>query len=666
MEVKGVPIDQRHEGVTYNADGIPVLVLPEPIPVRPPKYQYSQYEEEHRAWIKGRRGESSWRLEQRRRWKDGHAGLSGMHYFYLTQMKIKDAEGNLIRPLWRDVDEIILDQYLECFKNEKDLYVFKRREIGLSSIFGGLIVVYTIIMYPGSTSIMTSADLGRVTDLLSEKFIAQHGALEDWVRPKRTNYDQREGRVHLAELDENEKETGNVARVVCRQTSQKPSDVTNLEGARAKYAFLDELFLHPQPEKVRGSVESCLFDGQSRVGIMVSGGSAGSVSRLGLKAARQIWDSSASGVTKCLFLSGSLAITKATLRDEKGDKVGVENFCVNGWSDVARAEAYIRWQRAILDVKPNKEDLYSYIKRYPLDIDEVFKSEETGVIPEDIAMMIPAQEMQLKNHPRNLRRIRIDCDFNGNPSFINDPNGAWHIVEEPIKGRTYEMGIDTARTLMTKEESTMDPNSTQRSMNCAVIKCVETDSYVAIYLRRTSDERLIYKEISLAQRIYNDCKAMLERNAADAFYLMYKYDNTNGKYDNLDALAFQPRWIGSKGWKPKTIRGVYKAGNEEKLYTAFFSYCRLNMDKIDFPIILEQLKVFGTENTDVIDAMIMCEVMSKGREISDGQRAINAMKTQYREEPYVDTSTGKRLVKYRKVPITGQNIESGIKWEALR
>jgi len=646
--------------VTYSAEGIPVLVLPDAIPVKPPKYEYSQYEEEKKAWLKGRRGEDSWRIEQRRRWKDGHAGLSGLHYFYLTQMRIKDAEGNLIRPMWRDVDEIILDQYLEDFKNEKDLYVFKRREVGLSSIFGGLIPLYTAIMYPGSTSIMTSADLGRVTDLLSEKFIAQHGALEDWVKPKRTNYDQREGRVSLAELDEDGKETGNVARVVCRQTSQKPSDVTNLEGARAKYGFLDELFLHPQPEKVRGSVESCLLDGQSRVGIMVSGGSAGSVSRLGLRVAKQIWDSAGSGAVSCLFLKGSLGITKATIRDEKGNKVGVENFCINGWSDTARAEAYIRWQRAIFDMKANKEDLNSYIKRYPLDIDEVFKSEELGVIPEDIAMMIPGQEMELKTRPRNLRRIRIDTDHNGNVTFINDPNGAWLISEEPVKGRTYEMGIDTAKTLMTKEESTMDPNSTERSMNCAVIKCVDTDRYVGIYLRRTSDEKLLYKEISLAQKLYNNCQAMLERNTADVLYLMYKYDH------NLEALSWQPRWIGSKGWKPKTTRGVYKAGNEEKLYNAFFGYCRIHMDAIDFPIILDQLKVFGIDNTDVIDAMIMCEVISKGREVTDGQRAIDAMNTRYREEPYMVVEGGRRVQKYRKVAIRPTETSSdGMKWEAI-
>jgi len=289
-------------------DEIPVLVLPKPIPVRPPKFEYAQYDKEEKPlrdkWEKEftksdqyqdrakeiktelpplrkelartkkakdtdkyereseveritleidtlkdeydealelvlihmERGEKivkPWYREQKRRWKEGHDGLSGIHYFYLTQMKIKDAEGNLIRPFWRDVDEVTLDEFLTSFENEIDLYVFKRREIGLSSVFGGLIPLWISIMFAGSTSLMTSADLTRATDLLANKFIAQHASLDDRVRSNRISYDKSKG-AKLGEIDENGNPTGNIADVVCRQTSQDKNDVTNLEGARAK------------------------------------------------------------------------------------------------------------------------------------------------------------------------------------------------------------------------------------------------------------------------------------------------------------------------------------------------------------------------------------------------------------------------------------------------
>lgn len=621
--------------------GIPKLVLPPPIPVRPPKFQYSQYENEYKQW---NRGESAWYAEQKRRWKHGHAGLSGIHYFYLTQMKIKDAEGNLIRPIWRDVDETILDKFLECYANETDLYVFKRREIGLSSIFGGLIPLWISIMYPGSTSLMTSADLTRVSDLIANKFYAQWGSLDDWCRSKKVTYEKSKG-IKLAELDEDGQETGNVADIVCRQTSQDKKDVTNLEGARAKYAFLDELFLHPYPEEVRSSVESCLMSGMGRTGIMVAGGSAGSISRVGIKEINKIIEGARSGMTAVLFLSGAMGITSATIRDEHGKKIGVEDFCINGWSDVARAEAYINWQREVYDAGSDKGKLKSFMKRYPLTLDEVLTPDDVGVIPKDVADRIPEQELELKNNPRNLRRIAISNNGMGSLSFVNDPKGFWLISEPPVKGMTYEMGTDCIPMLMKKDEMTMDPEGTERSMHCSAIKCIETNSYVAILLLRTSDEKLIYEQTMNGQLLYGGCLNMFERNRGDVLYLEYKNAGT------LAMLAFQPVWIGAKGYKKNTTRGIYKDGqNTEKIYNAGFSYFREYMQNVDFPIILEQLRSFGLENADVIDAIFMCEVLSRGRAVSDGKRAIAVMKMKPKKVAYTTTDEfGRRVTRYKEV-----------------
>ena len=629
----------QHEGVKYSEEGIPILELPEAQPLRLPKYTYETYEREQAAWMKTDRGESAWRTEQRRRWKDGFADLTGIHYFYLTQMKIKDAEGNLIRPMWRDIDEIALNEFLLCLADEIDLYVLKRREVGLSTIFGGLIPIYMAIMYPGSTSLMTSADLTRVTDLISEKFIAQHGALEDWVQPKRTSYDKSKGHVTLAEIDEDGKQTGNEARVICRQTSQDRKDVTNLEGARAKYAFLDELFLHPFPEEVRGSVESCLMTGMKRAGIMVAGGSANSISRLGLKEARNIQKSAQSGHVRMLFLSGAYGIREATIRDAKGKKISTENFCVNGWSDIPRATAYIMWQRAILDMNPNKTNLLSFIKRYPLTDAEVLRSDEAGIIPKDVADRIPEQETEIENNPRNLRFIRI-INANDVMSFENvqgntggkvefEPNGKWFISEPPIAGEKYIMGSDCIGIMGKKSElKSGQSNEEDRSFHASVIKRVSTNTYVGIYMVRTSDIDKIYEDLVLGQRLYNNCQNMIERNSAGNLYDRYKTDG------NLNGLAYQPVWLGSKGFKKNTVRGIYKDANAERLYSTMFDYFREHMGNVDFGIILEQLRNFGLENTDIMDAIVMCEAFHRGLSMSDGARAKAVMAAQSRQKMY--------------------------------
>jgi len=715
----------QHEGVKYNDEGIPVLELPEAIPVRLPKYTYETYERELRPFkaewdaldkkieedketveslntqIKEARADKDlskneaketidslkleiddlkksiverfekslalkvdWREKQRRRWVDGHMGIPGLHYFYLTQLKIKH-KGALIRPLWRDVDEMAILDYLDCVENERDNYVFKRRGFGLSTIFGGLIPIYIFVTQPGSTCLMTSADLGRVGDLRVNKFFAMIDSMDSWIGVKRTKNNEAKGIFEISHYDDRgDIKHGITSVMICAQTSQDKADVGKFEGTRAAYVFLDELFLHPYPVEVRIQTKSCVMDDFSRWGIMVSGGSAGLGNRLGMRQGKNIWDNGDSDFSyKRTFIPGSVGISSVTLKDDKGNKIGVENFCINGWSDEGRADAFIRWQRAVYDLSPDKQNLIGFTKQYPLKIDEVFVSDEIGVIPEDIAKLIPAQELDHKNHPRNIRRIQITVGDNDEAYFVNDPKGAWMIVEEPVKGRTYEMGTDTAPSLMTKDETTMDPDSTERSMNCAVIKCVETDTYVAIYLKRTSDEKVIYKEISAGQKLYNDCKNMIERNRSDVLYVQYKWA------DNLNALAFQPKWIGSKGWKPKTIRGVYKASNEEKILTAMFGYFRENISKIEFPIILSQLKGFGLENADVIDAIAMCEVISKGREVSDGARAKTAMQMKYRMVPFTVIRGGRSVVEYRKVLTEDSkqilNGGQGMNWEAM-
>lgn len=723
-------MERRENGILYNDDGIPILELPEPAPVKPPKYTYQQYLDEEapfkEKWdkldaivekaqlkidsikqeIKEVRADKDlprqekkeeidslkkdieeqekkieenseksfqikkeWRDEQRVRWEKGFAGLLGIHYFYLTQIKIKNAAGLLIRPVWRDVDEEIFQEFMDCFENETDLYVFKRREVGLSSVFGGCIPIWITILHSGSTSLMTSADKPRVAEIISQKFIPQYDSLEDWIKGPRSANDDDKG-MSINELDERGEPTGNTAIIRCRQTSQDRKSVTNLEGSRAKYGFLDELFLHPFPEDVRSSVSSCLMDGMSRVGIMVAGGSANSISRLGLKEARKIWDSSVTGQVRCLFLHGTKGISSATIKDAKGKKLSTENFCINGWSDIARAEAYIKWQRAIYDLSPDKKELLSFIKRYPLHIDEIFQSDEVGIIPKDVADQIPAQEFELKNNPRNLRYISLSDTPSGGVTFENKtegktitefkPNGHWLISEAPIEGEAYAMGTDCIGMMgQEMQKSTGPVSEDDRSFHASVIKRLSTNSYVGIYMVRTSDIDRIYADVSMAQVLYNNCQNMIERNSAGNLYDRYQLDN------NLKALAFQPTWIGAKGYVKNSVRGVYKgAHNTERMYSATFDYFRTYMMNVDFPVILDQLRDFGKENTDIMDAIVMCETFCRGIGISDGRKAMIAMEHKPRMAPFVVYKNGIRTIEHREVgkPSGGSIYGDGINW----
>lgn len=627
----------------------PELVLPDPIKVKPPRYTYEKYEQEKRDW-KG--ADMEWQLEQRRRWREGHAKLTGIHYFYLTQIKIKH-KGQLIRPLWRDVDEMVIEDYLDCLHNEIDQYVFKRRGIGLSTIYGGLIPIYIFVTNPGSTCLMTSADLGRVNDLKNEKFISQLSSLEDWIGVKLKKNDTQNQIIEIKHYDEFGHEMkGVISQMLCRQTSQDKKDVGKFEGARAAYAFLDELFLHPYPNEVRSQTESCLMDDFSRWGIMVSGGSAGLGNRLGMEEGRRIWEDSAGGSfnKKSIFIPGTLGVSAVTIKSPQGKKIGEENFCINGWSDEARAHAFITWQRNILEAENKKKDLISFVKRYPMEIDDVFESEIIGAIPKDIAEMIPIRLKEIRDGMPNIRRMSIRYE-GSEPKLVEDKNGPFHMLRKPKRGKLYIMGTDPIPMVETANETT-EINEANGSMFCSVIKDPDDQEYVGIYLKRAWAIEKIYRDITGLQKLYNEAKNMVERNRAEALHTHYRLDS------NLDGLAKQPQWMGKSGYKKSNTRGWWKNGSDDRPYEATFDYFRNYMDDVWFSEMLEQLQIFGLPKTncDIVDAVISCEVYHKDLAITDGQRAIMAQQAKYKEVPYTVIENGVRRIKYKKLLANGKEI----------
>ena len=107
--------------------------------------------------------------EEYRRWVEGYSGLTGRHYFYVTCGKLKTITGAGVTPYWRDGDHDVFWEDDESRKYSQDFVIIKRREFGLTSIYGGNEPIYNCLMYPGSTNLLTSADSGRVASMYTEK-----------------------------------------------------------------------------------------------------------------------------------------------------------------------------------------------------------------------------------------------------------------------------------------------------------------------------------------------------------------------------------------------------------------------------------------------------------------------------------------------------------------
>ncbi len=79
-----------------------------------------------------------WNLEQIRRCREGHNGMSGKHYYYFNFWHIKSATGAKLRPTWRSPRTAKIISYIKHYgflmylKKVKGIKMFLPPEIKVS------------------------------------------------------------------------------------------------------------------------------------------------------------------------------------------------------------------------------------------------------------------------------------------------------------------------------------------------------------------------------------------------------------------------------------------------------------------------------------------------------------------------------------------------------
>jgi len=389
--------------------------------------------------------EQYWDIEEKR-WHEGYRGLTGRHYAYLTIGRIKTVTGKIIRPIWRDGDEYIIEEYERSIKLTQDTMVIKRREFGLTSLFGGFEPIYQAITSPGCTSLITSADKTRVQNLFTDKTMVMYNGLDNYIRPNRLS--ERDSRfLHLAEKDKRTgKITGLDSKIVCRETADSDTNAKCFEAYRARYIFLDELFLHPRPTIVRNSSQSCLMQGFEKKGFMVFGGSCGTEKNSDVEALKkgaylgqQLWNDSVVLGIRALFIPGWMCIEGAPEIDDNGLPTGkMLSFMENGHSDEKGATEWILKKRSILEKAQDKSPLYNFIKQYPLTIDEVFDINKMGVLPEYVYKKLNIAKKEIMRGENPVMQCDLYRDLDGKVRTKEDKKGSFFILTpQYIEKRKY-------------------------------------------------------------------------------------------------------------------------------------------------------------------------------------------------------------------------------------
>lgn len=548
-----------------------------------------------------------WGRETNEYWIDGRFGLTGAHYFFLTQAIIKDATGLRMRPQWRDLDDLIYGSYENARKTFWDLMVTKRREAGLSLTFGGVIPIWIALTNPGSTSLLTSADKTRLEEMYKDKTRVIFDSLDDFIRPAVISTRQ-SGYLHMGRLDT---KTGTISgldsKIITRDTVDSPQ---SLEAFRAMHIFLDEFFLHPKADVVHRSAQASTKKGFMKVAPIVMGGSAGESSVIGQKKGSELWRNAEIIKMLTVFLPGWMGIQYAPEINERGVETGnILNFCPNGHSDEKAATEWILRTRENLDKLEDKSHLESFIKQYPLDIQEVFSANAKGAMPADVMSKLQHQERILLGNPPPIEKCELSRDFQEEKINVSPmKNGKIVILERYNPLHKYIAGMDPIPFVSSKLNDGSD--------NCIVIKNIDTNRYVAFYKERSLDPDIITRNNILLQDYYGKAKVMVEVNRGGVILDHYKIQN------RLDLLAPRPSLLGKAFNSGERAFGWYKNDHTGERANAYIiDYFRKYYDSVYFLDIIEEAKNYLADNTDIVDAMVSCEIFHR-QVIEKGKRDV--------------------------------------------
>lgn len=513
-----------------------------------------------------------WRDREEKRWAEGFNGMSGMYYKYLTQYKIKDSLGAMIVPRWRDGDHFLVAPTTEkCNSFKKDKFTLKRREYGLSGWDGGFLPLEIATRNPGCVINLTSYSKATLNKLMNQKIDSMAKAMyEDseiaWKKvfgkdavlwkPK-TDYTTSNSKLTFSEL-------GSVIQGV--QTTDGLSSSKNMEGDRIAYAFIDEYFLHPFANEVRDSADASRKAGFANVGWISLGGSAGASSEKGAEAAADLWLNHEIRNIEIVFLPSTLCIDQAPVLDDRGIIIDgqMQSFTCNGWSIQSEAEEWIHKTRKILYSLVNKNSYWQFVKAYPLDPDEIFEvTRQLGWTDEE---KVRWEGQKKKIHAASSRFVPSNVEINQRgATFIPNPHSPIKVLEEPIPGINYIIGIDPI-PYSGKELS--EGNSDF----AAIVHRPDINMDVAFYRERSLDvtrSTFLVRNLHLA---YNVSPVFIERDRGDTFIQECKNRGWS------DMLVDEP-YI----WRPANQKLIHKGfmtrGKENIMADSFLKAMRFYDEK---------------------------------------------------------------------------------------
>ena len=549
---------------------------------------------------------------EQKRFDNGFMGLDGDYYCYLTQYKLRHrSTGETGYP--DDMEayrEIVFPWLKKVEQTNVDAMWVTQRGAGKSTVITGYLPLKTAIKFKGSKTIMTSESATTTQTNFSEKLKVAYEGMHPLFRPSLIdgqfpNEKNLKQYVKFGVRGKSGKNDGGLGSIIQSiETAKDAKSPAKLEGQGAKTVIIDELFKHPYVDDVRSKGAPLVKQFMKKVGSVYYVGSLSDATAKGLTNAVDMWTNSRTYGIETLFVDATWFNPFIEEYDEDGYIIPNKYVDVrkkDGNIDREKARNQFLKIRGILEKLPNKKQFMQFMLMYPLEINELLDvsldswwGEEDVLMFKDQKKVVDAAVAGSKydkvDRPAILYRGKDDkpiLNYDAKREYAK-----FFIFEQPFIGRTYGVGVDTIPNNSEKAEG---------SDHVAVVKCFDTDQYVAYYAERSNDMMKIAENTMLLQEYYNNAPALVERNSIGALKLAYEQKGRS-KW-----LAKNPKRFRPKGGAVET--GLNKDKNTPELRQLIRHYVTRNIFSIYLHRFFAEFMFFPMENTDLMDAMAMAEAL---------------------------------------------------------
>jgi len=525
------------------------------------------------AWLKER-----WEVEEIKRCKYGHNGMSGKMYMWFNYGYIKNLTGGKIEPEFRVADDSWFTSLTEAEASQEwGLICVKRRRAGFSWK-AALDALHSAMLHPHSSIGMNSKS-ERDSIHLFRKVMFLYDNLPDFLKAAIGSKSGMKVEFFVTDTDENgnKKRSGTESEMIV----VPPTD-SAYEGMMLSKWIADEAGKTVNLPQIWSYTEDCLMQEMRRVGVPVLFGTSGDIGKDGA-GLLEMWENSEIYKLKKVFFGGWMGIA-------------VDEFGNDRKEDAIRWIIYERERRKGLSAKSYND----FLQRYPLDDGEAF-SQAGGEGLGDIGL-INDQMARIRDERPLVKKGIFRLSHDEKVYFEPVQDGPVHIYIEPDPSLRdgYLGGNDPA------DHDDALPGASLLSTHI-ISKPIGTQppQICMEYAERPQKLNNYYNQMILALRYYNNAPVLIERNR----YRIVEYTESVG-YKHL--LAMTPQKITKMVTGRANSIGVHMNEiTKEYMESLIDWYVDEYSEHIWSPTLLQQFIDYGTKNTDLVFSFGMALMLLK-------------------------------------------------------